>query len=85
MDSQDSGPECLQGRAYLGIGMQYDLDGLVTVAPQSYPAYKAGIRPGDQVLNPEFEPDADGYDTVDLKHHGRHYRVHIKTQWICLR
>jgi hypothetical protein len=69
----------------MGIGLRYDLDDVVSDAPQSYPAYKAGIRPGDAVLNPYFQPDADGYDTVDIARHGRRHHWRIKTQWICLR
>jgi C-terminal processing protease CtpA/Prc len=85
MDAQDFASECFQGKTYVGIGLQFNLDQAVTVAPESYPAYKAGIRVGDQVLNPDFEPDADGYDVVDFTRHGKHHRLRIKTQWICLR
>ncbi len=85
MEIQDSGLACLDSKAYLGIGIQYDLNDLVIVAPESYPAYKAGIRLGDEVLNPDFEPDADGYEIVEFKREGKHHWRRIKTQRICLR
>ena len=85
LEAQDFAPNCLDGKAYRGIGMQYDPDEVVTVVPSSYPAYKAGIRLGDEILNPDFQPDADGYDLVDFKRHGKQRSLRIKTQWICLR
>ena len=85
LDTQELAAECLQGKTYVGIGLQFNMDRIVTVAPESYPAYKAGIRLGDEVLNRDFEPDGDGYDIVDFTRHGRRHRLRIKTQWICLR
>jgi len=85
LEAQDFAPNCLEGKAYKGIGMQYDPDEIVTVVPASYPAYKAGIRLGDEVLNPDFQPDADGYDLVAFSRHGIKRTLRIKTQWICLR
>jgi len=85
LDTQDLAAECLQGKTYVGIGLQFNLDQIVIIAPESYPAYKAGIRVGDEVLNPDFEPDVDGYDIVDFTRRGKHHRLRIKTQWICLR
>jgi len=79
------GDSCANGKRYLGIGMQLDLDAVVTKAPTSYPAYLAGIRLGDVVANPEVEPDSAGYDTVEFTRHGRLYRTRVKARWICLR
>lgn len=85
LDPQNTGPVCETGKAYIGIGIQLNSYETVVVAPESYPAYQAGIRVGDLVLNPDVEPDFSGYETVDVQRQHRHHRVHIKTQWICLR
>ena len=35
LEAQDFAPNCLDGKAYRGIGMQYDPDEVVTVVPSS--------------------------------------------------
>ncbi len=85
LDAQNGGRGCLKGRAYVGIGVQSDVDQRVTAAPRSYPAFKAGLRRGDILEDPDVEPDRDGYEIVAFTRRGKLHRLHIKTQWICLR
>jgi hypothetical protein len=85
LEPQDGGSTCLPGKSYRGIGLQFDLDRVVTAAPRSYPAFQAGIRLGDIILNPDFEPNVDGYDIVNFTRLGKHRRLRVMTRWICLR
>lgn len=52
-------------KRYKGIGITYYVKQRVVLsAPQSYPAYKAGVRVGDGVIDPGYVPNKDG--TVDV-------------------
>jgi hypothetical protein len=75
----------MQGKAYIGIGLHADVYQRIMVVPETYPAFKAGLRRGDVLADRDIEPDANGYDTIDFTRHGSHHRLRIKTQWICLR
>ncbi len=85
LEAQSGAPRCSAGKAYVGIGVQSNVYQKVVVVPESYPAFKAGLRRGDVLTDPDMEPDAEGYDTVDFTRHGKHHRLRVKTQWICLR
>jgi hypothetical protein len=85
LEAKDGAPECALGKVYVGIGVQYSLEGVVLVAPQSYPAFQAGIRLGDVLSDTGMKPDPEGYFTVDFTRRGQAHRVRIKTKRICLR
>jgi hypothetical protein len=85
LDAQDGAPPCADGKAYWGIGMQFNLDNIVINAPESYPAYHAGLRVGDVVTDRDIQPDERGYETVEFMRRGRLHRLRIRTEWICLR
>jgi len=85
LDGEPDAPPCGVGKSYRGIGMQFNLRDIVINAPQSYPAFQAGIRVGDIVIDPNIEPDGEGYETVNFIHSGKAHRLRIKTEWICLR
>jgi hypothetical protein len=85
LEEQNGAPSCLQGKAYRGVGLHADVYQRIIEVPESYPAFKAGIRRGDVLADRDIEPDADGYDTIDFKRHGIPHRLRIKTRWICLR
>lgn len=68
---------------YLGIGMLYNVgSNLVTYVPTFYPAYLAGVRVGDFLLNPE-EPIQDGYINLRFIRGYIEHRLRIKTEMIC--
>ena len=68
---------------YLGIGMLYNVgSNLVTYVPTFYPAYMAGIRIGDFLLNPE-EPIRDGHIDLRFIRGYTEHRLRIKAELIC--
>jgi hypothetical protein len=85
LDSEEGAPPCADGKSYWGIGMQFNLNNIVINAPESYPAYHAGIRVGDVVTDRDIHPDEQGYETVEFTRRGKLHRLRIKTEWICLR
>lgn len=85
LEAREGAPPCTDGKSYWGIGMQFNLQGVVINAPASYPAFQAGMRLGDVVLDPDMQPDQQGYDTVEFSRSGRLHRLRIKAQWVCLR
>lgn len=85
LEEQNGAPSCLQGKAYRGVGLHADVYQRIIEVPESYPAFKAGIRRGDVLADRDIEPDVDGYDTIDFKRLGIPHRLRIKTRWICLR
>lgn len=81
-----------QDKNYEGVGIIYNSDreagvGVVMLAPEYYPAYKAGLRVGDYIMNiPLFV--TDGYIMFDIQRFtgdGRSYRLtyNIKIEKIC--
>jgi len=68
---------------YLGAGFLY-FPGLnvVTSAPPFYPAYKAGLREGDMVANPDANI-IDGYMDIVVERNEKILSFHIKVDHIC--
>ena len=70
---------------YVGAGIiiQPGSD-LVTSAPPQYPAYKAGIRVGDKLIDP-FGSDVmpDGYIDFTVLRNNELIKFHIKAEKIC--
>jgi predicted metalloprotease with PDZ domain len=84
-EAYGSSPTCRPGRWIAGIGMEMNERHIVILVPRVYPAFQAGLRLGDVVVNPTVEPDSAGYDAVDFRRKGRLHRLIIKTRQICLR
>ena len=84
VDVQKGGTRCRPGKGYVGIGVESDVHHRITSAPESYPAFKAGLRKKDILADPGIEPDADGYESIDIVRRGSRHHLRIKTQWICL-
>jgi hypothetical protein len=69
---------------YFGVGFIWNPGtGRIIYAPEDYPAYKAGMRPGDFVMNPDAD-FSDGYiDLFVVRERGQQYHFHIKGDNIC--
>jgi hypothetical protein len=73
-----------KSQVFLGVGVLYSRDdGMVTYAPEYYPAFRAGIRTGDLILNPDDQVDASGYITLKISRQGRSLIFRIKAEKIC--
>jgi predicted metalloprotease with PDZ domain len=84
-ESEGDSRSCAPGRWFAGIGMEMNERHVVILVPRAYPAFQAGLRLGDVVVNPRLEPDSAGYDAVDFRRKGRLHRLIIKTRQICRR
>jgi hypothetical protein len=70
-------------RFYKGIGIIYNPGThVITHAPEYYPGYKAGLRVGDYIVDPEVV-EVDGHINFDILRLHEQYRFHIKTDNIC--
>jgi len=68
---------------YTGIGIVYRFgSNIITHAPESYPAYIAGIRVGDMVVNDGFDL-IKGYADIEVKRGNELLKFHIKADRIC--
>lgn len=68
---------------YMGIGIKFDsYMAYVIYAPEMYPAYKAGIRVGDRILNPDV-PIKDGYINFKIIRNDENMEFRIKIERIC--
>jgi hypothetical protein len=69
---------------YFGVGFIWNPgSNRVTHAPEDYPAYKAGMRVGDFVVNPDNDFN-DGYiDLYIVRERGQQLHFHIKGDNIC--
>jgi membrane-associated protease RseP (regulator of RpoE activity) len=72
-----------QNKTYVGVGfiMSFGSD-LIIHIPEFYPAYKAGMRLGDFILNP-YEPIINGWIDFDVLRHTEKLHFHIKADNIC--
>lgn len=69
---------------YVGIGVTYSTATyLIISAPESYPAYKAGIRVGDMFIDPDIKPAADGYATINIMRDKVQLKFRVKFSSIC--
>lgn len=68
---------------YEGIGIIYSpWTSLVLSAPAEYPAYKAGMRVGDMLV--DLKPDVvDGWLTHEVVRHDKRFKFRIHTDKIC--
>ncbi len=76
-----------KGNTYLGVGIviQPGTD-LITKAPPQYPAYKAGLREGDLLVNPfASSVTPDGYMEFTVNHNGTLTVFRIKAENICFK
>jgi hypothetical protein len=72
-----------QGKTYLGVGFRYSpFTNLVTHIPEYYPAYRAGMRIGDMVLDPDT-PIVDGYLDIEVVRGYQQMHFRIKAEQIC--
>ncbi len=69
---QSAGGDC--PHSYLGIGIYWDQtqDGMIYVVQPGYPAYEAGIRPGDRIKRRTVWKDSESL----LVLHGNELRYH---------
>ena len=81
---QVDGTSCLRGKGSMSIGVESNIYHRITRAPESYPAFRSGLRRGDILADPSMEPDVDGYGMVDYMRRGKRHHLRSKTQWICL-
>lgn len=71
--------------AYVGVGIiiQPGTD-RITSAPVQYPAYRAGLREGDLLINPfSTNISADGYLDLTVERNNVSTKYHIKAEKIC--
>lgn len=71
--------------SYEGIGITHSFGTeLVLTAPATYPAYKAGIRIGDMVVELYRIPSTNMM-FVHVNRHGKHLKFKVKREKICFR
>lgn len=70
-------------KSYTGIGLIF-MPGshMVIYAPEYYPAYKAGVRVGDYILDPYSNP-INGYVDLEIRRGYNTLKFHIKVDNIC--
>jgi hypothetical protein len=74
-----------QDKNYFGVGFIYSpFTSLVTYAPEFYPAYKAGIRIGDMVLDPDT-PIVNGFLDIEIIRGYQQMHFRIKAENICFK
>lgn len=73
-------PRCKDNETYDGIGVTYGIGtGQIATAPPYYPAYKAGVRVGDVVINSEFITE-NGYTSFTVSRLGVSDHIHFKVK-----
>jgi hypothetical protein len=74
----------VDGKTYVGIGIKFDpWLYKITRAPEQYPAYIAGMRVGDALVNPYASADENGYIDMDVFRGEQRISFHIKREKIC--
>lgn len=69
---------------YIGVGIMIQPGSdTVTSAPEQYPAYIAGMRVGDFIIDPFFSNIVDGYIDFDVRRGTDILKFHIKVDNIC--
>lgn len=71
-------------KTYTGIGIIHGMGSLrIDSAPATYPAYRAGLRVGDQIVEIYKEDGNSPYMRVQVLRDGRHFKFRIKMEQIC--
>lgn len=79
----DGDPCPADAKTYLGVGITYDrVTGLIEQAPSVHPAYKAGIRVGDLLVNDPY-PDEKGMMYLNIIQNNHQHTLAIKATQIC--
>jgi hypothetical protein len=69
---------------YVGAGLMIQPGSdTVVAAPEQYPAYIAGMRVGDFIIDPFFTNIVDGYLDFDVRRGTEILKFHIKVENIC--
>lgn len=72
-------------KSYIGAGFLYSSSTyLVIYIPETYPAYLAGLRLGDMIMNPFVDP-VNGYFEFDILRHYQHMHFSVKADKICFK
>lgn len=83
--ADSNAPPC--ERTYIGVGFQYLYTGsslLVTRAPEQLPAYRMGLRVGDEVVSISMDTSKPGQEAVIRVRRGGHIvALTTKTDTIC--
>ena len=70
-------------KTYKGVGIIYNPGtNIITHVPEYYPAYIAGLRVGDYILNPN-SPVLNDYINFEILRQREHLHFRIKTDNIC--
>lgn len=70
-------------KKYVGIGMIYNPGtNIIYRLPQDYPAYKAGLRLGDLIVDP-YLPIVNNYLDIVVRRGNEFLSFHIKVENIC--
>jgi hypothetical protein len=69
---------------YVGVGLMIQPGSdTIIAAPEQYPAYLAGMRVGDFIIDPFFTQIVDGYLDFDVRRGTEIIKFHIKVENIC--
>ena len=73
----------LADNTYIGVGIIFaPFNDTISYAPEQYPAYKAGIRVGDTILNPTEEM-INGYIKFEIMRGIARFTFNVKAEKIC--
>jgi len=74
-----------QSDSYMGVGFKYSpFTALIIHVPEYYPAYRAGIRLGDMILDPDT-PIVNGYLDIEIMRGYQQMHFRIKAEKICFK
>ena len=69
---------------YVGVGIKIQPGSdTIVAAPEQYPAYRAGMRVGDFIIDPFGVDIVDGYMDFKIMRHTEVFQFHIKVENIC--
>lgn len=73
-----------ENSTYAGAGILIEIGpDLITKAPPQYPAYKAGMRVGDFIMNPLSVNVVNGYMDFRVLRHTTYMEFHVQADHIC--
>lgn len=83
-ETDDQANWCNGGPTYGGVGISHNWDDTVREAPPQYPAYKSGVRVGDQILNTnELRGEPGTPVTIRLYRGSQYYEFTATRAKIC--